>query len=213
MPIPSASASRRHPLTAPLWLVACFLLLTAEAARGDGLAFPGDPPRDRAAFMLGLGQWALGGGNVAVQGNLGPLALEYSHGWGVHLSSPEFLRNASERDAGADVHETWTTGFGVGLLVTHNLRLLVEFKANHYELVGGARTSTLGYTTFTVGPGVFYDIHLWKGLFVQPSLRWWPTVRTTLPAGATLARADGTRVAIQSHASGVFPNLNLGWEF
>ena len=85
--------------------------------------------------------------------------------------------------------------------------------ANHYELQGADRNSSLSYTTFTVVPGVFYEIHLWRGLFVQPSLRWRPTVHTTLPAGATLARADGTRVAVESHASGVFPNLNLGWEF
>ncbi len=42
--------------------------------------------RSGFAVMLGLGQWALGGGNVAVQYNVGPLAVEYSHGQGVHLS-------------------------------------------------------------------------------------------------------------------------------
>lgn len=162
--------------------------------------------------MLGLGQWALGGGNAAVQWNHGHLALEYSHGQGVHLSQFEFLRNQSERSAGADVHETWTTGLGVGVLAFDNLRVLLEVKANHYELEGGDRNSRLSYTTFTVGPGVFYDIHLWRGLFVQPSVRWWPTVHTTMPDNATLSRADGTQVRITSHDSGVFPNVNVGWE-
>jgi hypothetical protein len=172
------------------------------------------PAEERTGFavMLGLGQWALGGGNVAVQYNIGPLALEYSHGQGVHLSEADFLRNPSEKDAGADVHETWTTGLGVGVLVFHDLRLLLELKANHYELEGGDRNSRLGYTTFTIGPGVFYDIHLWKGLFIQPSVRWWPTVHSTISDGAALRRADGTQVQITSHDSGVFPNLNVGWE-
>jgi hypothetical protein len=172
------------------------------------------PATDRRfAVMLGLGQWALGGGNVAVQGNVGRLALEYSHGQGVHLSELGFLRNQSETDAGADVHETWTTGLGVGVLATDHLRILIELKANHYELEGGDRNSTLGYTTFTLGPGVFYDIPIWRGLFVQPSLRWWPTVHATMPTNATLARADGTLVKITSHDSGIFPNVNVGWTF
>jgi hypothetical protein len=175
----------------------------------------GGPPEKRTGFavMLGMGQWALGGGNVAVQYNIGPLALEYSHGQGVHLSEADFLRNRSEKDAGADVHETWTTGLGVGVLVLHDLRLLLELKANHYELEGGDRNSRLSYTTFTIGPGVFYDIHLWNGLFIQPSVRWWPTVHSTMSDGAALRRADGTQVQITSHESGVFPNLDVGWEF
>ncbi len=101
----------------------------------------------------------------------------------------------------------------MGVLLFDHLRVLLELKANHYELQGGNRNSSLEYTTFTVGPGVFYDLHLWKGLFVQPSIRWWPTVATTMPASATLAREDGTPVKITSHDSGVFPNVNLGWEF
>lgn len=176
-------------------------------------AEPGAGKRSGIAVMLGLGQWTLGGGNVAVQGNIGHFAFEYSHGQGVHLSTFDFLRNQSERDAGADVHETLTTGLGVGVLLFDNLRILLEFKANHYELEGENRNTRLGYTTFTIGPGVFYDVHLWKGLFIQPSLRWWPTVHSTLPSNATLSRADGTTVKISSHDSGVFPNVNVGWEF
>jgi hypothetical protein len=34
-----------------------------------------------------------------------------------------------------------------------------------------------------------------------------------MPDNAMLRRADGTEVRITSHASGVFPNVNLGWEF
>ena len=186
--------------------------VTSGGTSGNGGA---DSREQRTGFavMLGLGQWALGGGNVAVQYNIGPLALEYSHGQGVHLSEADFLRNQSEKDAGADVNETWTTGFGVGVLAFHNLRLLLELKANHYELLGGDRNSRLSYTTFTVGPGVFYDIHLWRGLFIQPSIRWWPTVHSTMSDGAALRRADGTQVQITSHDSGVFPNLDVGWEF
>jgi hypothetical protein len=160
------------------------------------------------SVALGLGQWALGGGNVAVQGRIGRLALEYSHGQGVHLSELSLLMNASEKAVGADVYEPWTTGFGVGVIVAENrsmnLRILVEAKANHYNVRGGDRNSELDYTTFTVGPGVFYAVQIWRGLFLQPSLR---------REGSTLRSANGTSVAIDRHESGVFPNANLGWEF
>lgn len=174
-----------------------------------------DPDGTRYGFavMLGLGQWALGGGNVAVQGRIGRLALEYSHGQGVHVSEWSFLQNSSETAVGADVYMPWTTGFGVGLLVTDNLRILLEAKANHYNVRGGDRNTELDYTAFTVGPGVFYEIQIWRGLFVQPSVRWWPTVASTFKDGSTLRSADGTTVPIQRHESGVFPNINLGWEF
>ena len=73
----------------------------------------------------------------------------------------------------------------------------------HFELEGGDGSYRLRYTTFTIGPGVFHDIHLWKGLFIQPSVRWWPTVHSTMSAGAALRRADGTQVQSTSHPSDV----------
>jgi hypothetical protein len=174
-----------------------------------------DPNGTRYGFavMLGLGQWALGGGNVAVQGRVGRLALEYSHGQAVHLSELGFLENASEKAVGADVNEPWTTGLGVGLMVTDNLRVLLEVKANHYVVRGGDRSSELDYTTFSVGPGVLYEIAIWRGLFLQPSVRWWPTVASTFKDGSTLRRADGSSVTMERHESGIFPNVSVGWEF
>jgi hypothetical protein len=178
---------------------------------------PTDATRYGFSVALGLGQWALGGGNVAVQGRIGRLALKYSHGQGVHLGELRLLMNSSEKAVGADVYEAWTTGLGVGLIVAENermnLRILIEAKANRYNIRGGDRNTELDYTTFTVGPGVFYEFVIWRGLFVQPSLRWWPTVASTFADGSTLRSANGMSVTIERHESGVFPNVNLGWEF
>ena len=182
-------------------------LQLARAGRGP------DATRYGFAVMLGLGQWALGGGNVAVQGRIGRLALEYSHGQGVHLSELSLLMSSSEKAVGADVHEPWTTGFGIGLMVTENLRILLEAKANHYDVQGGDRNTEIDYTLFTVGPGVFYEIPIWRGLFLQPSLRWWPTVASTFKDGSTLRRSDGTAVTMVRPEAEIFPNVNLGWEF
>ena len=182
-------------------------LQTARAGSGP------DATRYGFAVMLGLGQWALGGGNVAVQARIGRLALEYSHGQAVHLSELSLLMSSSEKAVGADVREPWTTGFGIGLMVTENLRVLLEAKANHYDVQGGDRYTAIDYTLFTVGPGVFYEIPIWRGLFLQPSLRWWPTVASTFKDGSTLRRSDGTAVTMARPTSEIFPNVNLGWEF
>ncbi len=180
--------------------------LSSRAASSDSA-----PPRNAFGVMLGLGQWALGGGNVAVQGNIGRLALEYSHGQGVNL--PSYLLSSSEKAAGATARIAWTTGAGVGLLVGHDLRLLVEVKVHHYQLEGGDRNSFLSYTVMSVGPGVFYDVHLGHGMYLQPSIRWWPSVASNIAANASLRRAVGTSVPVQRHDSGLFPNISLGWTF
>ena len=65
-----------------------------------------------------------------------------------------------------------------------------------------------------MGPGLFYEFHLWRGLFLQPNLRWWPTVANTLPADApALRRPDGTSYTVRPKSLGLFANVNLGWSF
>jgi AraC-like DNA-binding protein len=59
--------------------------------------------------------------------------------------------------------------------------VLVEVKTHRYEVVGANRNQRLSYLTFTVGPGLFYEIHLWRGLFLQPLVRWWPRAGATTP--------------------------------
>jgi hypothetical protein len=55
------------------------------------------------------------------------------------------------------------------------------------------------------GLGVFYEIRIWRGLFIQPSLRWWPTVASTFKNGSTLRSADGTSVTMDSTRVGRVP--------
>jgi hypothetical protein len=69
------------------------------------------------------------------------------------------------------------------------------------------------YTAFSVGPGAFYDLYVYEGLFLQPSLRFWPNVADTLGSHATLERPDGTAYEHRAHAIGFFANLSLGWTF
>lgn len=170
----------------------------------------------RPSVMAGLGQWIVfGGGNVAVQLKVGRFAFEYSHGQALDYDRlGGFAKSSDERDAGVSLFCPWTTGGGMGFQITPSLHALVEVKAHRYELTGADSRETLRYTTFSIGPGVFYDLYLYKGLFVQPSIRFWPTVASTLAEGkSTVRRADGTPYQHESHSLGFFANVSLGWTF
>src|SRR5262245_59980293 len=140
------------------------LLLVVEGARAD------DSYTTRPSVMAGLGQWIVfGGGNLAAQLKIDHFVFEYSHGQGLDLNRfGGFALKAAERDAGVSVFVPWTTGGGAGYQITPELHALIEVKAHRFEVRGFDRNLRIAYTTFSVGPGVFYDIYLYRGLFVQP---------------------------------------------
>jgi hypothetical protein len=175
---------------------------------------PPNPYTFRPSVMAGTTQWLLfGGGNIAAQVKVGRLVFEYSHGQSLHFDrAGGFTQTEAENDAGVKVGMPWTTGGGVGFQITRNLHVMVEAKAHRYE-VDGPRGGTISYTSFTVGPGVFYDIYLYKGLFIQPNLRWWPTVASTYDNKGTLTRADGSTYLHERHDLVPFVNVNVGWTF
>jgi hypothetical protein len=180
---------------------------------------PAEPHRGlerKFSVMAGLTQWLLlRGGNLAVEFKTGRLALEASHGQGLDLNQLGGIAlSSAERDMGTRVRVPWTTGFGVGYRVTEHFHLLVEFKAHHYEVRAEEGADTVNYTTFSIGPGAFYAIYLTKGLFLQPNVRFWPNVASTLDDNRVmLQRCDGTSYEHQAHDFGFFGNVNLGYSF
>jgi len=168
------------------------------------------------AAMVGLAQWVLlRGGNVALEYRLGRLALEVSHGQGLDLNQAggAFLTD-DERRSELRLRVPWTTGFGVGYRITENLHALVEFKAHHFQVTGLDPAVKASYTTFSVGPGIFYTIHLYQGLFLEPNIRYWPNVGSTLDGGhVAIRQLDGTIHDHHAHDFGFFANLNLGYLF
>ena len=175
-----------------------------------------DAWRPQFSVMAGLTQWILfRGGNVAVEYKVGRVAFEYSPGQGLDLNQASGVGlTSAERDAGAHVRVPWTTGFGVGLRVTQHLHVLVEGKAHRFDVTSRDRNAEVSYTGFSVGPSVFYSIHLYKGLFLEPNVRYWPNVASTLPGQhALLRQPDGSVYVHEPHAFGLFANANLGWTF
>ena len=193
----------------------------AEAPAKPDAASPtsAEPRRgleQKFSVMAGLSQWLLfRGGNLALEYKTGRLAFELSHGQGLDLNQVGgFALSSAERDAGTRVRVPWTTGFGVGYRVTENLHLLVEFKAHHYEVRANEGANAVNYTTFSIGPGAFYSIYLTKRLFLQPNLRFWPNVASTLNDNRVmLERCDGSSYEHRAHDFGFFGNVNLGYSF
>jgi hypothetical protein len=200
------------------------LLAFPHVARADNSAAPApglvlnESPGLETHFsvMAGLTQWVLfRGGNLAVEYKVDRLVFEASHGQGLDLNQvPGLALTSAERAAGARVRVPWTTGVGAGFRVTEDLHFLIEAKAHHYNESGSDRNVEVDYTTFSVGPSAFYTFHLFKGVFLEPNVRWWPNVATTLSGnGARLVRPDGTANVVKAHDFGLFANMNVGYAF
>jgi hypothetical protein len=186
----------------------------AQAAKDDAHGQPG--LGTEGSVIAGLTQWILfRGGNIGGELKIGRLAFEVSHGQGLDLNQvPGIGLTAAERAAGAHVFVPWTTGFGVGFRVTRDLDVLVEAKAHHYNVTGNDANHQVDYTTFSVGPGVFYTLHIYKGLFLEPNVRFWPNVASTLKGNrAAIVQSDGSVYEHQAHDFGLFANMNVGWTF
>jgi hypothetical protein len=189
------------------------LCLWAPVVRAQETPFTHD---NNFSLMTGLSQDLLwDGGNVAVQYLTGRFAFEYSHGFNLNLNGGGGVAlSSTEKSQGLQMEVPWTTGFGVGYRLTDSLHVSVEFKAHGFKVTDPESATTITYTTFSIGPGVFYDLYIWKGLFIQPALRWWPTVASTLPGGSyTFHESGGITKVHDAHDWGVFPNASLGWTF
>jgi len=166
--------------------------------------------------MAGLTQWVVfRGGNIAGELKIGRLAFEVSHGQGLDLNQiPSLGLTSAERNTGVHILVPWTTGGGVGIRITRNLHILLELKAHHYVVTGADPSQQVKYTTFSVGPGVFYTFHIYKGLFLEPNVRYWPNVGSTLKDNQVdITQPGGTVYTHQAHDFGLFANMNVGWTF
>jgi hypothetical protein len=191
--------------------------VASQPGSGDANAAEPNPGLERKfSVMAGLSQWLLfRGGNLAVEYKTGRFVFELSHGQGLDLNQlGGFALSSDERLNETRVRVPWTTGFGLGYRITEHLHLLLELKAHRYEVRANEGASVVNYTTFSIGPGAFYSIYLTKHLFLEPNLRFWPNVASTLDDNRiTLQNCDGTSYEHQAHDFGFFGNVNLGYSF
>jgi hypothetical protein len=161
----------------------------------------------QVAVNFGLLQVALDGFNVAGEVRYRRWWFEYSHGVELALNQwPGLTMTGTEREQNLHIHMPYTTGFGVGFTLLDEL-WLVEFKTHRYEVnaPGGPVSS---YQTYSIGPVLGYKFFVFKGIFVNAYLRYWPNIATSLPTTNSRLRGPTERsptARMTSRSSGTFP--------
>ncbi len=165
-------------------------------------------------LVFGLSQVVfLNGGNIEINYLTDKFVFEYSHGFDLDLNaSPnELALTATERQQNLDIDVPYSTGGGVGYRFTKSLNVRVEFKQHKFSVThpGGEHIS---YTTQDLGLGAYYFYKPFKrmNLVIVPSIRYWPTLNTSLNDDKhTFSNGDEHK----AHEFGLFGNVSIGWSF
>ena len=172
-----------------------------------------DAKTAQVGINFGLLQLALGGFNVAGELRYRRFWFEYSHGMDLKLNNLNgFSMSDAERSQNLRVVVPYTTGFGVGMTLVDELWLGVEFKTHRYEVnaPGGAVSS---YQTYSIGPVLGYKAFIYKGLYADAYLRYWPNVATSLTNNEIALQGTTGTVEHSAHDFGVFANVSIGYAF
>lgn len=158
------------------------------------------------------------------------LIFDYSHG--VSLDFSQSSLTPELRNQGVTVHMPWTTGFGVGYRFNEWLNLRVEPKWHRFEFYYDDEPQTseneiTSYNTFSLGLGLYANFRPFKnkasfikGIMVAPSIRFWPTVSSTLDGDSFAYNNKNTLATetIETLDSGlgftpIIFNISIGYSF
>lgn len=168
----------------------------------------------KVSILTGLHQpILLKGGNIAVNYiTKKNIYLEASFGVGLNYTN---LLSTEDEVKYFSVKSPFSYGFGIGYF-WKGLSLAVEPKGTIFQITDHAGKEET-YTTFSVGLGAYYNIFLWKGLFIQPSLKYWPKVGSTLDGdGVELQNINGGKYIHEARTpgnNGLIYGASLGWTF
>ena len=165
-------------------------------------------------LVFGMSQpLILKGGNIEVNYLTEKWVFEYSHGWNLDLnaSPDEQALTDTERAQGLDIFVPYSTGAGIGYRFTPEFNLRVEFKQHEFQATNSAN-QTVKYTTQDLGIGAYYFYQPFKkhNFLVVPSVRYWPTINTSLDNDKAIFDNGDVHNA---HDFGLFGNISLGWQF
>ncbi len=116
--------------------------------------------------------------------------FDYSHGVSLDFSGSSVTTDLKKQ--GAAVHMPWTTGFGVGYRLKEWVNIRVEPKWHRFEFYYDDETQNssnqiTSYNTMSLGIGVYGHYQPFKnktsflkGIVIAPSIRYWPTISSTL---------------------------------
>lgn len=149
---------------------------------------------DEARLTLSAGliqPLLLRGGNIELDFFYRRFVMSYSHGFALKLEGSTVVGDAKEQ--GLAFYLPYSTGISIGYRLLEWLDVRLEGKVHRFEARDGASGEELiRYTTYTLGLGVyaqyrpFYHFGVrvagWlEGFVMTTSVRYWPTLATTLP--------------------------------
>jgi hypothetical protein len=151
---------------------------------------------------------------------------------GVGLS---FVRNTlpeSLENQGVEVHMPWTTGFGIGYRFANWINLRVEpkwhrFEFNYENEQQLTSNQIVSYNTVTLGLGLYgcylpfkKKTNALKGIMISPSVRYWPTINSTLPGNSYsyFNQTTQSNQEIKTYGPGIklspwIVNISIGYSF
>jgi len=168
----------------------------------------------RFSLLAGLHQpIVLKGGNIAFNYvTKKSIVLEAS--FGIKLDYANILSTEDEAKY-ASVKTPFSYGVGIGYFYK-GFNILFEPKGTMFEVID-QKGKKVDYTTFSLGAGAYYNIYLWKGLFLQPSLKYWPKVGSTLSSdGVEMQNTKGEKFIHEARtpgANGFIYGASLAWTF
>jgi hypothetical protein len=158
------------------------------------------------------------------------LILDFSQGIGLEFNSE--MVTPELRKQGVVVNMPWTTGFGIGYRFTSWLNLRVEPKWHRFEFYydNQQKYSSMeitAYNSFTLGLGLYGSLqpfkkkdNFLKGLLISPSIRYWPTVSSTLKGNSFIYNNSytGNNEEIKTVGPGIgltalVINISIGYSF
>jgi hypothetical protein len=202
--------------------IALGVTLVAHSAQAGG---------DDVAVQFGLIQpLFLHGGNVELDYRTQRLSFDISHGFWLDMGSATAV--GQQRAQHLVYHLPYSTGFGIGYRLTRALDLRVEPKLHEWNVFydgdpQDGNHQLVSYKTFTLGLGAYYR---WcpfatrsdwvAGATITGSIRFWPTVLSTLPGGAFhySNRFTGEMETLEPASIGIADtplilNISIGYTF
>lgn len=163
----------------------------------------------------------LDGFNLAVNYTTDRWIFEYSHGIGLNYKG-EVLREGYRENL-LSLSSPYSTGPGIGYRFFSNdiygLDLRAEAKVHQYDVQLNS-SDMISYTNFDLGGGTYLQIRPFgrkenalQGIVIEPSLRYWAQVSSTLKDGFSYITDDGRTVSHEPYPLNLFINISIGYTF
>ncbi len=178
-------------------------------------------PVPNVTLLTGLNQPILLRGGNAAFSITARSGFSVESSWGIALDYRNLLSDRARRRY-ASIRSPITGGIGLGYDFLHDdsrhsLAIYLEPKFTMFDVAPRGSAKRFSYVTYTLGPGVYYTVRVWKGLVIQPSVRFWQPIGSSLRGGRhRFVDADGNEAVHRRRAPGfhgVVANISVGWSF